>query len=166
MNTGGFWVCTHDKKNPKYDSEPTEVGEKTPDKNISILKSYEKGQVVTKPWGREILLSKNEEYTFKRIEIKAGFETSLQYHNKKSETIVFLSGHARVVFEDIAGNLVYQDMFPGAVFDVKPPAVHRVVAITDISYVEASTPDPNGVDVIRLRDGHKRKDGRIENEYR
>ena len=153
------------RSDPKYDQPPSPSGGAAPAEGVRVLEDYEQGEVVLKPWGREILLSRSGDYTFKKIEIKAGFETSLQFHNKKTETIFFLTGKPRVVFEDQSGRLVFQDLAPGSVFETRPPAVHRVVALTDISYVEASTPDPDGLDVIRLRDGSKRPDGRIEAEY-
>ncbi len=156
-----------DKSNPKYDVSPSRLaaGSK-PEPAVRVVVDINSAKIVTKPWGREIMLSESPDYTFKKIEIKAGFETSLQCHGKKSETIMFLTGKPRVVFEDSEGKLSYQDMLPGSIFEVRPPAVHRVVALTDITYVEASTPDPNGLDVVRLRDSFQRKDGRIEGEYR
>ena len=156
-----------DRSNPKYDLAPVELprGRKAAN-GVRAVSGNEGVTVVTKPWGRETILSQNPEYTFKKIEIKAGCETSLQYHRKKSETIIFVSGHARVVFEDEEGKLSCKDMPPGSIFETRPPAIHRVVAVTDISYYEASTPDPDGLDVIRLRDSFQRKDGRLENEYK
>ncbi|MFA5930191.1 MAG: cupin domain-containing protein [Candidatus Micrarchaeia archaeon] len=156
-----------DKSNPKYDIPPAKLPEGGKmAQGVRIVSGLAGAQVVTKPWGRETILSQNAEYTFKKIEIKAGFETSLQYHHRKSETIIFVSGNARVVFEDESGALRFLDMEPGSIFETRPPAIHRVVAVTDISYYEASTPDPNGLDVIRLRDSFQRKDGRLENEYK
>ena len=155
----------YNKNDPKYDLSPVELNKNEISNSlIHALSDFNQAIVVTKPWGREIILSKSGGYTFKRIEIRAGFETSLQYHEKKSETIIFVEGSARVVFEE-KSRLVYLDMHPGSIFEVLPPAIHRVIALTDIVYFEASTPDPTGVDVIRLRDGFKRTDGRIEDEY-
>jgi mannose-6-phosphate isomerase-like protein (cupin superfamily) len=156
-----------EKSNAKYGSNPAKISEgERPDSNIRIVMDINNVKIITKPWGREFMLSESKNYTFKKIEIKAGFETSLQCHEKKNETIFFLSGKPRVVFEDSKGKLCYQDMREGSIFEVLPPAVHRVVALTDITYVEASTPDPEGKDVIRLRDSFQRKDGRLDNEYK
>lgn len=156
-----------EKSNPKYDIAPVQLASGSePVPTVRVLVDGNKAKIVNKPWGREIMLSESKDYTFKKIEIKAGFETSLQCHAKKSETIMFLTGKPRVVFEDKEGQLVYQDMQAGSIFEVRPPAVHRVVALTDITYVEASTPDPDGLDVVRLRDSFQRKDGRLENEYK
>ena len=156
-----------DKSNPKYDVPPSRLASGSkPENAVRVVIDINNARIVTKPWGREIMLSESPDYTFKKIEINAGFETSLQCHGKKRETIMFLTGKPRVVFEDTEGMLSFQDMKPGSIFEVRPPAVHRVVALTDITYVEASTPDPDGKDVIRLRDSFQRKDGRVENEYK
>ncbi len=154
------------RSDPKYDALPVPLGDGLPASGVRVVPDAENASVVVKPWGREILLSHSADYTFKKIEIRAGFETSLQLHQKKSETIFFLTGRARVVFEDASGRLVRMDLAPGSIFETRPPAVHRVVALSDITYVEASTPDPQGTDVVRLRDGAKRPDGRIEEEHR
>jgi len=167
MNFGVGVGENRDKSNPKYSILPARLQEGGKmAQGVRIVQGLAGAQVVTKPWGRETMLSQNPEYTFKKIEIRAGFETSLQYHDKKSETIIFVSGHARVVFEDEAGALRFLDMGPGSIFETRPPAIHRVAAVTDISYYEASSPDPDGLDVIRLRDSFQRKDGRLENEYK
>jgi len=156
-----------DKNDLKYSLAPAMLLEGgMPAQGVRVANAASGAQIVTKPWGRETILSQNLEYTFKKIEINAGCETSLQYHHKKSETIIFVSGKARVVFEDSEGKLSFKDMAPGSIFETRPPAIHRVVAVTDISYFEASTPDPQGLDVIRLRDSFQRKDGRLENEYK
>ena len=155
-----------DKNNPKYDLPLKELGQgNKPNGLVRIVSNLGQAKVTIKPWGKESIISGNKEYAFKKIEIKQGFETSLQCHSRKNETIFFLSGKARVVFEDEGGSLVYCDMAPGSVFETRAPSVHRVVALTDITYVEASTPDPGDTDVVRLRDGFKRKDGRIEGEH-
>jgi mannose-6-phosphate isomerase-like protein (cupin superfamily) len=157
----------HNKNDPKFDSDPIQIAHgEQPKAGVRVAISADGGSVVTKPWGREIILTHCPHYTFKRIEIKKGFKTSLQYHCRKTETIIFVSGQARVVFEDSANRLVYQDLAPGSVFETSPPAIHQVIALSDISYFEASTPDPAGADVMRIRDSFGRKDGRIEHEHK
>ena len=41
---------------------------------------------VEKPWGHELWLELNEHYAYKLIHIKAGNQSSLQWHEKKVET--------------------------------------------------------------------------------
>ena len=54
--------------------------------------------LIKKPWGREELLEKNKKYMVKRLFMKKGHRCSLQYHNKKKETIFVLSGKLKIYF--------------------------------------------------------------------
>ena len=62
--------------------------------NIECNKYINNQKIVEKPWGREIWLELNEKYCYKRIEIKAGFKTSYQFHNFKLETNYIIKGNA------------------------------------------------------------------------
>ena len=48
--------------------------------------------MVNKPWGYERIWASSERYVGKILHINAGEELSLQYHNKKDETVHLLSG--------------------------------------------------------------------------
>src|SRR2546423_15620500 len=48
--------------------------------------------VVNKPWGYERIWASSDRYVGKILHINAGEELSLQYHNKKDETVHLLSG--------------------------------------------------------------------------
>jgi mannose-6-phosphate isomerase-like protein (cupin superfamily) len=52
---------------------------------------------------------------------------------------------------------------PGDVIDVKPGQIHRVIAISDLVFIEASTPELD--DVIRLADDASRGHGKIDSEH-
>src|SRR3977135_27938 len=47
---------------------------------------------VPKPWGHETIWAHTERYVGKILHINAGHELSVQYHNRKDETIHLLSG--------------------------------------------------------------------------
>ena len=47
---------------------------------------------IKKPWGAEEIIEHNENYVVKRLTMKKGHRCSLQYHNKKKETIYVISG--------------------------------------------------------------------------
>ena len=49
-------------------------------------------KVVKKPWGHEVIWAHTDRYVGKVIHINAGHELSVQYHNRKDETIHLLSG--------------------------------------------------------------------------
>ena len=47
---------------------------------------------VPKPWGHETIWAKTDRYVGKILHIKAGHALSVQYHNRKDETVYLLSG--------------------------------------------------------------------------
>ena len=47
---------------------------------------------VPKPWGHEIIWAKTDRYVGKILHVKAGHALSVQYHNRKDETVYLLSG--------------------------------------------------------------------------
>lgn len=120
-------------------------------------------KIVTKPWGREIWLELNSCYCYKRIEMKAGHRSSLQFHDRKLETNYIESGEVELHLQDENGEIQRRQLKAGEHFTVVPPRVHRVVALTDIVLMEVSTPEVD--DVHRLADDARRGDGRIESEH-
>ncbi len=104
---------------------------------------------VEKPWGREIWWAVTDRYLGKRIEIRAGYALSLQFHHRKLETIYFLSGHVRLQVGDEVC-----DPPPGSAITLPPGTVHRVEAVEDAVLFEVSTPHAD--DVVRLEDRYGR----------
>ena len=121
-------------------------------------------KIVTKPWGREEWLALNDVYCYKRLYINKGFKTSLQYHKLKRETNYIISGTAEVWLQNKAGEVEKKVMGAGSFFNVNPPQIHRIVALTDLVLQEVSTPEVD--DVIRIEDDSKRPDGKIDSEHR
>ena len=140
---------------------------------------------VTKHWGHEIWIADglSTPYALKRIMFKAGNRTSLQVHQHKIETAYVLSGTG-IMYKskeklDIEQYLLkgmsekeveeYEltfdviELYEGVSWDIVPGYVHRVVAITDLETIEASTTELD--DVIRLQDDKNRKHGKIEDEH-
>ena len=110
--------------------------------------------VIEKPWGKEELLEKNEKYMFKRLTMNEGHACSLQYHELKVETIYLLRGVLKVYMGDNVDSLEEIIMKPNDVITLDPNKIHRMEAIKDSVYLEASTPEIE--DVIRLQDRYKR----------
>ncbi len=108
---------------------------------------------VEKPWGYELHWAKTERYVGKVLHVKAGHALSLQYHNRKDETIYLYSG--KMLFEiERGGTLTKQEMQPGDSVHVTPKTVHRMTAIEDCDILEVSTPELD--DVVRLEDRYGR----------
>ena len=109
---------------------------------------------VEKPWGYELHWAKTDRYVGKVIHINAGHALSLQYHNKKDETIMLWSG--KLLFEiQQDGELKQYEVKPGERFHVTPGTIHRMTAIEDCDVIEVSTPELD--DVVRLEDRYGRE---------
>lgn len=110
---------------------------------------------VDKPWGREEIFAETDAYVGKILFIRAGEALSLQYHERKEETLRVLDGELEVVLgADIAGLETFH-LQPGAVFHVAPRELHRMVATTDCYLLEVSTSELD--DVVRLEDRYGRE---------
>jgi mannose-6-phosphate isomerase-like protein (cupin superfamily) len=111
-----------------------------------------------KPWGQELIFADGTHgYVGKLITVNAGHSLSLQLHRRKDETISVVSGE--MVFESgpNADNLERTTMLAGDTVHVPANVVHRMIAVTDVVFVEASTADPGWHhDVVRLADDYGR----------
>lgn len=140
---------------------------------------------VNKPWGYELWIADGVRtpYASKRILFKSGNRTSLQVHEKKFETNYVLSGtgilhRSREILniehflengmtskevEEYEKTFEVIELKEGVVFDVSPGYVHRVIATTDLEFMETSTTELD--DVIRLQDDQGRTHGKILSEH-
>lgn len=108
---------------------------------------------VEKPWGYELIWAKTDRYVGKILHIEPGHLLSLQYHNKKDETIFVLKGE--IIFRVMKGEqLVEWTMREGESYHVAPLTVHQMEAVTSADLLEASTPEVD--DVVRLKDRYGR----------
>jgi mannose-6-phosphate isomerase-like protein (cupin superfamily) len=110
---------------------------------------------VEKPWGYELIWARTDRYVGKILHVDAGHALSLQYHEKKDETIHLLTGRMRFWAGPSAEALDEIELLAGQSFRVTPGTVHRMEAVTDIDILEASTPELD--DVVRLEDRYGRK---------
>jgi mannose-6-phosphate isomerase len=110
---------------------------------------------VPKPWGHELIWAETDRYVGKILHINAGESLSLQYHEKKDETIFVLTGE--LIFEHGPlgdSPLDRVTLGPGETFHITPHLRHRMIAATDCDILEASTPELE--DVVRLEDRYGR----------
>lgn len=110
---------------------------------------------VDKVWGGEHILELNKNYCFKRIEIKKGHKTSLQYHQFKRETNFLASGEAMYYWRDAKGYTHKKEVSAGFFVTLQPGEVHRFEALTDLVLFEASSPEI--WDVERIDDDYGRE---------
>jgi Mannose-6-phosphate isomerase len=110
---------------------------------------------VPKPWGHETIWAQSDRYVGKILHINAGHELSVQYHNRKDETVYLLSGE---IIYRVKGNEEALDdvrLRIGESFRITPGTIHQMVALTDCDVLEVSTPEID--DVVRLSDKYGRE---------
>lgn len=109
---------------------------------------------VPKPWGHETIWAHSNRYVGKILHINAGHALSVQYHNRKDETVHLLSGELiyRVRLGDKLEDVV---LTRGQSFRITPGTVHQMEAVTDCDVLEASTNELD--DVVRLEDRYGRE---------
>lgn len=99
-------------------------------------------------WGEEICIAQTDHYCAKILRMDAGTAGNLQAHRIKEETFFLYSGSAYVDYDKGDGKLTRLVMSAGMSVHVPPGAPHRVTAITECTFVEASMPIFN--DRVRL----------------
>ncbi|MFZ9979427.1 MAG: cupin [Opitutales bacterium] len=121
-------------------------------------------KIVEKPWGREIWFADQAAYAGKVLEVRKGRRLSLQYHERKTESLYLLSGRVRLTYRatvpgaDPAAvpltDADQHDWLPGRAVHVPVRTIHRFEALEDSVLLEVSTPDLT--DVVRLQDDFAR----------
>ncbi len=109
---------------------------------------------VPKPWGHETIWAHTDRYVGKILHIKAGQALSVQYHNRKDETVHLLSGDL-IYRVKLGDELEDMRLTKGQSFRITPGTVHQMEAITDCDILEVSTPELD--DVVRLQDRYGRE---------
>ena len=107
-----------------------------------------------KPWGFELLFAHTPRYAGKLIFVRKGHRLSLQYHEKKDETMYIHEGEAMIEIEGNDGHMASTVAQPGYCVRISPFTKHRLEAIKDTTLFEVSTPELE--DVVRLEDDYGR----------
>jgi mannose-6-phosphate isomerase-like protein (cupin superfamily) len=138
---------------------------------------------VPKPWGHETIWAKTDRYVGKIIHIKAGHALSVQYHNRKDETVYLLTGELKYWVQSshaedprpqasgpyrtagtgetpVAARNPIPDLKDvrlqvGDAFRITPGTIHYMEAVSDCDILEVSTPELD--DVVRLKDRYGRE---------
>lgn len=107
---------------------------------MPLVEKFEPVDLGPKLWGSEKLIAYAAQYIGKILRMKAGATGPLQYHKFKDETFYLFSGEAIVEYGDGNGGYVTTRMYEGESYHVPPGAVHRVEAVTECVFFEASNP--------------------------
>jgi quercetin dioxygenase-like cupin family protein len=121
---------------------------------VKVLLPRDMGE---RTWGQELLVADTPHYIGKVLEMRAGEAGGLQKHVEKDETSYLLSGEAWLYTDTGDGKLSRFKIVQGASIHIPPGAVHKVEAITDCLFFEASTPHFN--DRIRLEEEYGLESG-------
>lgn len=109
---------------------------------------------IDKPWGYELVFAHTERYVGKILHLDPDQALSLQYHERKDETLYLASGSVELSVQE-GGHLVQRRLAVGEAYHVPPGTRHRMVAGPEgCDLVEVSTPELE--DVIRLEDRYGR----------
>ena len=108
---------------------------------------------VPKPWGHELVFAENERYAGKILHLEAGHTLSLQYHEKKDETLYVLAGEV-VLSVEVNGQMRELPLAAGEAYRIRPGVRHRLRASAPADLVEVSSPELE--DVVRLEDAYGR----------
>ena len=112
------------------------------------------GTRVDKPWGYELIWAASSRYAGKTLHIERAEQLSLQYHERKDETIHLLAGVLDLEVATPDGTRQLLRLQPGQSFHIPPGMRHRMTAIETCDVLEASTPELD--DVVRLEDRYGR----------
>jgi len=108
---------------------------------------------VSKPWGYELIFAENERYAGKILHLNPGHSLSLQYHERKDETLYVLSGEVHLLVDE-EGRLIDRVLTAGDSYRILPHVRHRMSATAPTDLVEVSSPELD--DVVRLEDAYGR----------
>ena len=117
--------------------------------------SIRPSRFVEKPWGHEEIFAQTDRYVGKILFVRAGEALSLQFHERKEETIRVLDGVVEFVTGTDLDHLEHNRLDAGAVIHISPGLLHRMTAETDCRLLEVSTPELD--DVVRLEDRYGRE---------
>ena len=122
--------------------------------------------IITKPWGwEEVWGDLPGKYLGKTLHINMNNRLSLQFHEKKEETIYVIRGVLTLIIKEWqesdnrmpAGQYVEvkTKLGPGECYHIRPGEIHRFCAENgDVVLAEVSTYFPD--DVVRIEDDYKR----------
>jgi mannose-6-phosphate isomerase len=110
---------------------------------------------VQKPWGHEVVWAETDRYAGKVLVIETGRRLSLQYHQRKLESIFVLSGRLRFFLEGDDGEIRSEELRAGDAREIPVGRIHRFEAIERVELAEVSTPELD--DVVRVEDDFGRQ---------
>lgn len=107
----------------------------------SIAQFPKPTNVGKRDWGEEILLALvPKKISLKRLIINKGSFGGLQYHHKKDECGILISGKLKIRYANNDGKLRTKTLKSGSTFYFPKGSIHQEIALTKCVIIEASTP--------------------------
>ena len=129
-------------------------------KKFSYVKFLKPKNIGKRQWGEEKLLALiSKKFSLKYLRIKKGKKGGLQYHRKKNECGIIISGKLKVRYQCKTGKLLSKILKKGSVFHFPPKSVHQEIALLDTEIIEASTPHFNDRVRVEKMFGEKNNNG-------
>ena len=113
---------------------------------------------IAKPWGEELILDRSGDSVVKMLRVDPHSRLSLQFHRRKHETLMLLSGSALLTLGRSVDRLREHTLVPGVRVEIEPRTIHRVEAGStgaDILEVASRLIDDED-DIVRLADDYGR----------
>ncbi len=107
-----------------------------------------------RPWGTFQVLDEGETYKVKRLTVDPGQRLSYQFHHRRAEHWVIVTGVAHVTLDDVV-----HEVPAGRAIEVGKGVKHRIENKGDtvVTFVEVQTGDYFGEDdIVRLDDDYGR----------
>jgi Mannose-6-phosphate isomerase len=150
------------------------------------ITDIEHAKTIKKPWGSEKWIADgapNFKYALKEIMIRSSYQSSIQFHEHKHETTYVKSGkgflyynenpidmkkfnaneYSKSQIQDFIQNMKKIEISSGKIYHIKPGIIHRVEAVTDLTFIESSTIELD--DVVRINDEWGRSAGKVDSEH-
>ena len=119
--------------------------------NPEEFKNCKPIEIIDKPWGRELILMRNGNMTVKLLEIHFAGQLSWQFHRKKSEILMLVSGDVEYLVNKERGKFT-----PNVIMPINAGVMHRFTGAPSGTLLEISHGDD--ADVVRVADSYGRAD--------
>lgn len=104
------------------------------------INNVEDLDVVSKNWGKEIILHNDSDYCGKILKFKEGAKFSMHFHIKKIEIFYVIKGEFLLRFIDTNDATHYEKIIGvGSVIEIGQGDPHQLIALTEGEILEIST---------------------------
>ena len=122
----------------------------------SVPDKLKSGEVEKKYWGTIQSVYADNDFTLKEVFMRAGTQSSMEYHLRKDEKYFIQSGKLKIGMRVGRAKNVSIILEAGDVYHIPPGLMHMRIAIEDTTIIEWSNKDDD-MDSNIVEDGQKYK---------